>query len=271
MKNIFCRLKNNYKKRALKEDPKNESIESKNTTRDIIKRDIKLVNGSTSDDLVDIVLKYGAYDPDQVRDVEELKSIIKDALSDYRFDCYLNIEYLPIIGQEKLNRYRQTLIFLKDAIQLHDKLTPQEVIAQVEYYYGGKWINKNVSELLDCIEPIGINISPSRDDHMRDSIMEDIAALLADRFNIDMDGPFYYDYHVGVSVKNTPLGLFNLFAMIVYENCDEIQEKKRLFLERPFVCAMEHYFYGPICYDIKDFRDYLPDVVDYAVLYEDDF
>jgi hypothetical protein len=235
--------------------------------RDRISRDIKLALGYTNDQLVNIVIEYC---PDKLMSAHsliEMKRKIDEAKDDYDFDNFLNEKYLPIIRKEDYWKYRSDLLQLKSIIKLHKDLTPQEVIRQVDFYWQNNSCNINELELLSCVNPLNLYLEPYNDfAFFTDDEVKTIAKLFAKRFNItiiengmeDILNPSDHS-----SYRRDNFGISLIFARVLF-NSNEVYCQLSALDDTTFVRTVDKYFFYKVCYDIKKYKDILPEMINYV-------
>lgn len=216
-----------------------------------ISRDIKLALGYTNDKLVDIVMEYCPCKLMSTYSLIEMKREIEEAKDDYDFDNFINEEYLPIIDKEDFWKYHSDLLGLKSIIRLHKDLSPQEVIRQIDFYWQNDRHNINEVELLSYIK-------------ISDSVSK-IAKFIAKHFDLRItEGKIENVIHPSDHHSYRGISEFSeLFARILFES-EEVRSHLCVLDDRVFYSTIEKYFFYKVCYDLKDLRAYLPEIINYV-------
>ncbi|MBQ2241499.1 MAG: hypothetical protein II319_05105 [Clostridia bacterium] len=220
-----------------------------------ISRDIKLALGYTNDFLINAVMEYCPGKLMSVHSLIEMKRDIEEAKDDYFFDNFLNEKYLPIIGKEDYWKYHSELLQLKSIIRLHKDLTPQEVIGQIDFYWQNNRRNINEVELLHCIKSANL--------HLFEFEVSDIAKLIAERFDLCItEGGIENILHP--SDHSSSYGeISRLFARVLFES-EKVNFQLSALDDNVFISTIEKYFFYKVCYDLKDLKAYLPEIINYV-------
>ena len=223
--------------------------------RNRISRDIKLALGYTNDFLINAVMEYCPGKLMSVHSLIEMKRDIEEAKDDYFFDNFLNEKYLPIIGKEDYWKYHSELLQLKSIIRLHKDLTPQEVIGQIDFYWQNNRRNINEVELLHCIKSANL--------HLFEFEVSDIAKLIAERFDLCItEGSIENILHP--SDHSSSYGeISRLFARVLFES-EKVNFQLSALDDNVFISTIEKYFFYKVCYDLKDLKAYLPEIINYV-------
>ena len=65
------------------------------------------------------------------------------------------------------------------------------------------------------------------------------------------------------SYHRSTLGINWIFARVLF-NSDDVDTQLSTLDEDVFVSTIEKYFFYAVCYDIKEFREYLPEIISYV-------
>ena len=256
--NLFNQIEQ-YKK-IIRENKENSENEAKKKERERISRDIHLAFGYKNDKLVDIIIEYCPCKLMSAKNLSEMKKQIKEAEDDYYFDNFLKETYLPIIGHADFWMYHSEMQQLKPIIRLHKELTPQDVIDQINFYRQNDSYNMNELELLSCLKSIYLQLDPY-DDYafFTDSEVEQIAQLIADRFDFEIEDFLYPGDHS--SYHRSILGINRIFAKLLF---NDVYSQLSILDEDVFIDIIEQYFFYEVCYDIYDFGYFLPEIISYV-------
>lgn len=220
-----------------------------------ISRDIKLALGYTNDELVNIVMEYCPGKLLLTHNLSAMKMEIDEARDDYDFDKFLKKEYLPIIGNEDYWKYHSELLQLKSIIRLHKDLTPQEVIRQIDFYWQNNRRNINEVELLYCIKSANL--------HLFEFEVSDIAKLIAERFDLCItEGGIENILHPS-DHSSSYREISRLFARVLFES-EKVNYQLSALDDNVFISTIEKYFFYKVCYDLKDLKSYLPEIINYV-------
>lgn len=232
-----------------------------------ISRDIKLALGYTNDFLVNAVMEYCPGKLMSAHSLIEMKREIEEAKDDYEFDNFIKEKYLPIIGKEDYWKYHSELLQLKSIIRLHNELSPQDVIGQIDFYRQNDSRNINDLELLSCIKSINLHLDPYNDfAFFTNDEVRDIAKLIAERFDLCINEYIIEDVlHPSdhSSYHRSKVGISQIFARILFES-EELYSQLSALDDNVFVSTVEKYFFYEVCYDLKEFKKFLPEIINYV-------
>lgn len=235
--------------------------------RNRISRDIKLALGYTNDFLVNAVLEYCPGKLMSAHSLIEMKREIDEAKDDYFFDNYIKEKYLPIIGNEDFWIYHSSLLQLKSIIRLHKELSPQDVIGQIDFYRQNDRRNINELELLSCIKSINLHLEPYNDfAFFTNDEVRNIAKLIAERFDLCINEYIIEDVlHPSdhSSYHRSEVGIRQIFARILFES-EELYSQLSALDDNVFVSTVEKYFFYEVCYDLKELKKFLPEIINYV-------
>ena len=252
---------------TIRENEEKAEAELKEYERKRISRDIKLALGYTNDFLVNAVIEYCPGKLMSTTTLTAMKREIEEAKDDYDFDNFLNEKYLPIIGNEDYWKYHSDLLNLKSIIRLHKDLTPQDVIGQIDFYWQSDRRNINELELLSCVKPLNLYLEPYNDfAFFTDDEVRNIAKLLAERFNIviaekTIEAVLHPSDHS--SYRRADFGISLIFARVLFES-EKVYSLLSALDDNVFISTIEKYFFYKVCYDLKDLKAYLPEIINYV-------
>lgn len=235
--------------------------------RNRISRDINLVLGYTNDKLVDIIIEYSPDKLMSAKTLDEIKAEINKAKDNYDFDNLIKETYLPIVGAEHFYVYQMELQRLKSIVRLHKELTSKEIIEQIDFYMQNHFYNINEIELARCIEPISNNLEKDDEfEFFEDDEVIDIAKLITNRFNIcitknGMEDILNPSDHT--SYSRSISGIRKLFSRILFHS-EIVYSQLSCLDDDIFLDAAEKYFFCAVCYDIKHFKTFLPEIINYV-------
>ncbi|GEM_PF-4171739 len=235
--------------------------------RDRISRDIKLALGYTNDQLVNIVMEYCPGELMSVDSLDEMEREIHKAKDNYDFDNFIKAKYLPIIGNEDFWIYHSRLLELKSLIRLHKELSPQDIIGQIDFYWQNDSRNINEVELLSCIKSINPYLEPYDDfEFFTNDEIKDIAKLITEHFDIciteeGMEGVLHPSDHS--SYHRSTVGISRIFARVLFKSEDVYSQLSALD-DKIFVSTIEKYFFYKVYYDVKKFKVFLPEIINYV-------
>lgn len=232
-----------------------------------ISRDIKLALGYTNNELVNIVMEYCPGKLLSTHNLAAMKIEIDEAKDDYEFDNFIKEKYLPIIGKEDFWIYHSGLLQLKSIIRLHKELSPQDVIGQIDFYRQNDSRNINNLELLSCIKSINLHLDPYNDfAFFTNDEVRDIAKLIAEHFDLCINEYIIEDVlHPSdhSSYHRSEFGISRIFARILFES-EELYSQLSALDDNVFVSTVEKYFFYEVCYDLKEFKKFLPEIINYV-------
>lgn len=271
--------KNNAEKQALRdsiqnykdkicENEKQHEKEVEKAERERIHRDIRIALGYSSDKLVDAVVEYSPRKLLAANNLSEMKREIQEAEDDYDFANQIKEIYLPIVGREKFSLYDVWLQYLKPIIRLHKELTPQDIVAQIDFYIKNDNHNINDVKLLSCIKDLELHLDPYDDlaPFLFSEQVKNIVECFIDHFNLPIGkngiyGVIHPSDHS--SYRCSSMGVSRIFARTLFY-LDEIHGKLSALDEEVFVDAIDKYFFYEVCYDIKNLKVYLPEIINYV-------
>ena len=251
----------------IRENEARTEAQLKEYERNRISRDIKLALGYTNDSLVNAVVEYC---PDKLMSATTLtamKKEIEEAKDNYDFDNFLTAKYLPIVGKENYWKYHYDLQRLKAILRLHEDLTPQEVIRQIDFYRQNDSCNINELELLSCVKPLNLYLEPYNDfSFFTDDEVKTIAKLLAEHFKIaiaengmaDVLNPSDHS-----SYRRSNLGINLIFARVLF-NSEDVYSQLSFLDDTTFVCTVDEYFFYEVYYDVKKIKVLLPEIINHV-------
>ncbi len=251
----------------LRENEAKAEVKLQDYERDRVSRDIKLALGYTTDELVDIIIEYCPSKLMSAKSLSEMKVMINEAKDDYDFDNFIKDKYLPIIGRDYFFAYDCHLRRLKSIIRLHNELTPQDVIGQIDFYRQNNNRNINDIELLSCIKSINPHLEPYNDfAFFTDKEVIDMAKLIAEHFNIgitekSMEDILHPSDHS--SYHRSTLGISRIFARTLF-NSEAVYSQLSSLDDDVFVSTIEKYFFYEVCYDLKNLKTFLPQIINYV-------
>ena len=250
---------------TIRENKEKAEDEAKKYERARISRDINLALGYTSDKLVDIIIEYCPCKLMSAKSLCDMKTQIAEAKDDYNFDNLLKEKYLPIIGRADFWIYHYKLQMLKSIIRLHKELTPQDVIEQINFYRQNNSCNINDLDLYSCVKSINLHLEPHNEfAFFTNDEVRKIAKLITERFNfgdVVIEGVLHPSDHS--SYHRSISGISQIFARSLF-NSKDVYSQLSFLDENIFLDTVEQYFFYEVCYDIKYFRSFLPEIIDYV-------
>ena len=250
---------------TIRENKAKAEDEAKKCERNRISRDINLALGYTNDKLVDIIIEYCPCKLMSAKSLYEMKRQIAEAQDDYDFDNFLNENYLPIIGRGDFWIYHGKLQDLKSIIRLHKDLAPKDVIDQIKFYMQNGSCNINDLELYSCVKPMKLHLKPYDEfSFFMDNEVEKIVNLIVGHFgleNVNFEDVLYPSDHS--SYHRSISGIQKIFARSLFYS-EDVYSHLCCLDEEVFDSTIEEYFFYEVCYDIKNFKDFLPEIIGYV-------